>query len=99
MPQLDNHYFDTRVKESGENRVVPTERMTDRADAFGLHLGKRLEQVDSTHVIPNRLESSTLPSQGIEVRLVLRQQRIIGGEGHEASLRQLGRVLTIRFIS
>src|SRR5437016_1906093 len=59
------------------------------------HEGKRLQQIQSSHIVPNRFHRSTLIAERFEIRMIIRQQRVRRRQDYKAALGQLDPVSVV----
>src|SRR5712691_2682304 len=63
--------------------------MADATDTIGIHLGARLQQIDGPHIVPDCLHAAALKLTLFEVISILAEARIIGGQRHVATFREV----------
>ena len=87
--------FYALVERGGEHGVVTAEGMPDAADAVEVHFRKRLEEIDSAQVVPNRLHRAAVvspPDRAGEVEVVLAEGRVVGHHADVAAIGELVRI-------
>lgn len=86
-------------KGGGEEGVVSTERMANAADAAWRYLGHGLQEVNGSHVVPDRFHGATdIGFTGaVEIIRVITEAWIVGSQADVATFGQLVRVMQSRF--
>ena len=73
--------------------------MANRPDPLSIHFGKRLQQIDAAHVVPDTLHGRAGIAVTVRIELVFAHVHVIRRHGHEAALGQVDGIIQSRRVT